>query len=156
MLRGGQAWIRHYGDSRQHPVNRRMHLLGLPLTAFGLLTLLWALNIPVDTGTVPLHLNAGLMVVMAAVVYAFLLSPFLAIPFSLGALLAILAVDWLANQGLALAPSGAALMLAGWLLLARGHRAEGNRPDWSGWIQHLPVGLVWLLARGFDRWRLPW
>jgi len=156
MMKSAREWITVYDQRRQHPVNRRMHAIGLPLIAIGLLMLLWTLSFPTMDASQIGPLNLALLTVMACVVYAFIIAPLLAICLAGFAMVTLLLIDWLTLQGLALGPIGAALIVAGWLLIVRGQLREGRAPGPAGWIQYLPVGLLWLIARGLERLGIPW
>jgi uncharacterized membrane protein YGL010W len=149
-------WITVYGSERRHPANLRLHWIGLPCMHAGLLLLLWALPVPgifLEAGPI---LNWASLWIMAAIVYAFIISPVLALGFAVASALLLWFCAWMAARGAELWPAGIALLFAGWLLVSAGHRAEGNRPSFLGRAQHLPVGLLWLMSRALDRWRVPW
>jgi uncharacterized membrane protein YGL010W len=154
--RSPRDWIAMYERERRHPLNRRLHALGLPCMHAGMLMLLWALPVPgifLEAGPI---LNWATLWVMAGIVYAFLISPVLAITYAAASLMLLYACAWLSRHGAELGLTGVALLLAGWLMVHAGHRVEGNRPSFLGRAQYLPVGLLWLASRAFDRLKLPW
>ncbi|MDQ2070264.1 Mpo1-like protein [Natronospira bacteriovora] len=143
----GRRWLERYGQSRRQPGNRRMHAIGLPLAALGLLMLLASL--PVTTQLPPelQQLSPAMLGLMTLVAYGFLIAPLLAALMAPLSLAAMLLVTWLGQEGLALEWSGAGLLLAGWLLLWRGHRQEGPARRPAAYLNDLPLGLYWLLDR---------
>lgn len=153
---GRRGWIQQYDRRRCHPENRRMHAIGLPLVALGLIMLIWPLMLPVGSGPDKNLVPVVLLTVMALAVYGALISFPLTLALMLLLLPLLLLLDVLADAGMYMTPSGAALLLAGWLLLFRGQRREGERPFLLGRIQYLPVGLLWLLSLLFRRLKLPW
>jgi uncharacterized membrane protein YGL010W len=141
----GRDWLRQYDQHRQHTLNRRLHAVGLPLAALGLLMLLWSLRLPTDLPLSLRLLNPALLAVMVLVAYGFLIGPLLALCMACLSIPVLLLLNWLDREGLELGWSGIGLIFAGWLLLVAGHRHEGNRPVFLGRLQYLPVGLYWLL-----------
>jgi|GEM_PF-2831948 len=151
----GQDWIRFYDERRQDPDNRRMHAIGLPLVALGLLMLIWPLEVMVGSGDLRGPVKVALLVIMVIAVYGMLVSVTLTLGLMILAIPTLLFLDTLSASGLAMMPSGTALLIAGWLLLIRGQRREGKPPYCWGRLQHLPVGLLWLVWRLFSRLGLP-
>lgn len=146
----GSDWLRQYDRDRQHRLNRRLHAVGLPLAALGLLMLLWSIRLGPGLPLELRALNPALLAVMVLVAYGFFISPLLALLMAVLSMPVMLLINWLGREGVELAWSGAGLVGAGWLLLVTGHRHEGKPPIFLGRMQYLPVGLYWLLDRAID------
>lgn len=63
-----ELWDRvaEYGESHRTPVNRFLHILGIPLLGIGSLGLLCQLAVPVGAGTAALEPNAGQLALLVA------------------------------------------------------------------------------------------
>lgn len=141
----GRDWLRQYDQHRQQRLNRRLHAIGLPLAALGLLMLLWSLTLPAHLPLTLRLLNPALLAVMVLVAYGFFIGPVLALCMAGLSIPILSCLNWLDRLGMELGWSGIGLIFAGWLLLVAGHRHEGNSPVFLGRLQYLPVGLYWLL-----------
>lgn len=152
-----RAFLRDYDRERRHPDNRRLHAIALPMLYLAVIMLLWTLPLPAE-GFVQRQpmVNWAMLFFLATTLYAVLLAALPGLLTAAFALGCVLLTQWLAAAGVQLWVTGAALVIAAWLLIAAGHRAEGNQRTWLGRSQYLPVGLVWLMGRLLDRLGVPW
>jgi uncharacterized membrane protein YGL010W len=152
MMRSVNDWLAEYAESHRNPVNKLVHWICVPAIMFSVLGLLWSLPFPAAAG-LP-FLNWAAVVVLAALVYYFLMSP----PLALG----ILPVMALMLGVLALMDLGGAPILAvsilifvvAWIAQFWGHHVEGRRPSFFKDVQFLLIGPLWLLAQLYRRLRI--
>ncbi len=149
-MRTVEDWLAEYGTSHQHPWNKALHWLCVPLIVLAVLGLLAALPVPAAARGHPLA-NWASLAVLAALAYYAWLSP----PLALGMLLP-LALAGAALAGLAaLAPPlwrpCAAIFVAAWIGQFVGHAIEGRRPSFFKDLQFLLIGPLWLLGFVYRR-----
>lgn len=88
-------WFAEYGESHQHPVNKTLHWVCVPLIVLSLVGLMWSLPVPEAFREISPALNWGTTFLMAATVYYFILSFSLAIGMLPFVVLVAVAVGWL-------------------------------------------------------------
>lgn len=139
-------WLDAYGVSHQHPINKAIHWLCIPLIVLSLVALLWSLPVPERFLLTSPILNWGSLFLMAALVYYFLLS----IPLALGMVVVtgglISATWWLDGLALPLWQIALAIFVLAWIGQFIGHRIEGKKPSFLEDVQFLMIGPLWLLA----------
>lgn len=145
------AWLEEYGESHQHPVNKAIHWVCVPLIALSVVGLLWALPVPGAFPEISPVMNWGSLFLMASVVYYFVLSPRLAV--GMVPVMAIFALCLLWLEGLAtpLWQICAAVFLVAWVGQFIGHAVEGKRPSFFRDLQFLMIGPLWLLSFVYRR-----
>lgn len=149
-------FLDRYERERRHATNRRLHVLALPVLYAGIVLLLWTLPIPARWHEPFLPtFNWAVLFVLGSIVYGALIALLPAILVAVFALLCLLLADLLSQAGAQLWLMGGLLVAAAWLLMAAGHRREGNQTAWLGRSQYLPVGLVWVMSLLLARLRPP-
>jgi uncharacterized membrane protein YGL010W len=130
-----------YGESHLHPANEVIHFVCVPVIAFSLLGLLWAVQ--------PL-VAAGLVV--ASLFYYFTLS----VSFALGMLLmsgAMLGILALLPQAWVWQISAAVFVLA-WIGQFIGHKIEGKKPSFFDDVRFLLIGPLFVLSFLYRRLKI--
>jgi uncharacterized membrane protein YGL010W len=130
-----------YGESHLHPVNEVIHFVCVPVIAFSLLGLLWAVQ--------PL-VAAGLVV--ASLVYYLTLS----VSFALGMLLmsgAMLGILALLPQAWVWQISAAVFVVA-WIGQFVGHKIEGKKPSFFDDVRFLLIGPLFVLSFLYRRLKI--
>ncbi len=128
-----------YDSYHRHPVNKRLHYVGVPLIMAGLLGLLSKWLIVHVSGH---PLDAGFLLWGAASVYYLVLSGRLGMAFSGLAFLIFLgarelSLGWLFG-----------LFAGGWIIQGVGHvRYEKRSPAFLKNLEHLLIGPLWLMWR---------
>ena len=139
-----QQWLDAYGESHQHPVNKRIHWLCVPAIFFVVYGLVRCLPQPVWFG----HVSWAALLLLMAVGYYFVLSKPLAVGFVLWAALVYGGNEWLLAE---LGRSGlfglsAAVFVVAWVGQFMGHHIEGKKPSFLQDVQFLFIGPAWLMA----------
>lgn len=137
-----------YAGDHQHPTNRAIHTVCVPVILWTCVALVWPIPAP---GGLP-GVWAGVGIALA-LVYYLRLSVVLA-----GAMAAIFAVCAAVAHGVyvAVGPTGTwvvagAVFVAAWIAQFVGHGIEGKRPSFLTDLQYLLVGPLWVAAKGLAR-----
>lgn len=149
-------WLAEYGESHQHPRNKLLHWICVPVIVVSLVGLLASLPVPPVFAAVAPRLHWGTLLLALGVLYYFILSWSLA----WGMVAFVLAVQ-LAVTGLERLPGAlwvvcAALFVVAWIGQFVGHHLEGKRPSFFKDVQFLMIGPLWLLASIYRRLRIPY
>lgn len=138
-MRSLDEWFAAYAVSHQHPTNKAVHVVCVPLIAFSTVGLAWA----VALGPV----NLGLALLLFALGFYLRLSPRLGLvmaPFA-----ALLAAGQLALGGLGVTAAlgvNAAIFVLAWIAQLVGHKIEGKKPSFADDLSFLLIGPPWVLA----------
>ncbi|MDN3575521.1 DUF962 domain-containing protein [Chitinimonas viridis] len=128
-----------YGESHQHPFNKRVHWVCVPLITFSLLGLLWAV-------TPWLAIGFSLL----ALTYYLRLSPAIA----LGMLLVAGSMLLLLSRLPYVLEVSLTIFVLAWIGQFIGHKVEGKKPSFFEDIKFLLVGPAWLLGFIYRQYRI--
>ncbi|MGD8975999.1 MAG: DUF962 domain-containing protein [Gammaproteobacteria bacterium] len=150
-LKPVQQWLDEYGESHQNPTNKAVHWVCVPLIALSLIGMLWSLPVPPAFREISPVLNWGVLFMMAAVVYYFILSPPLAVGM-IGVMAAFTgALYWLDGLQTPLWGVCLGIFVLAWIGQFIGHMVEGKRPSFFQDMQFLMIGPMWLLSFIYQR-----
>lgn len=148
--RSMRDWLDSYSQDHQHPRNRVLHWICVPLIVWSVLALLWTVPVP------PSLLRPGAWAVFAIVLaftwywkHSHRLGAALLIALAIFALscaavfaqLGPVAMRWLA----------AGIFVVAWLGQFIGHLFEGRRPSFFTDLAYLLVGPAWLMDKLLHR-----
>jgi uncharacterized membrane protein YGL010W len=151
MLKTPDQWFAEYGESHQHPANKAIHWVCVPLIVLSLVGLLWSVPVPSAFADISPALNWGTLFILAATVYYFILSISLALGMLPFVLLVVAAVSWLDRLDWPLWSLSGAIFVVAWAGQFVGHAIEGRRPSFFRDMQFLMIGPVWLLGFVYRR-----
>ncbi len=146
-----QQWLDEYGESHQNPTNKIIHWICVPVIALSLIGLLWALPVPAAFVDISPTLNWGVLFMMAAIVYYFILSAKLALGMIGVMALFTVTLIWLDSLPLPLWAICVAVFVLAWIGQFVGHMIEGKRPSFFQDLQFLMIGPMWLLSFVYQR-----
>ncbi|MBS0394522.1 MAG: DUF962 domain-containing protein [Proteobacteria bacterium] len=149
-MRTVEDWLAEYGTSHQHPWNKVLHWICVPLIVLAVLGLLAALPVPAPLRGRPLA-NWASLATLAALAYYAWLSPRLAAGMLLPLALAGVALAGIAALAPPLWRTCAAIFVAAWIGQFIGHAIEGRRPSFFKDLQFLLIGPLWLLGFVYRR-----
>lgn len=143
-------WLHEYNASHRNPINKRLHLICVPLIVFSIACALE--RVPLGASPLDLAVPVG----VAVLAYYFRLSWRL----GLGMLLVfallyglVRGADALLGERLAWLALG--IFVAAWIGQFIGHHYERARPSFFKDLQFLLIGPLWLLAAAYDRLAIP-
>jgi len=146
-----QQWLDEYGESHQNRTNKIIHWICVPVIALSLIGLLWALPVPAAFVDISPTLNWGVLFMMAAIVYYFILSPKLALGMIGVMALFTVTLIWLDSLPAPLWAICVAVFVLAWIGQFIGHMIEGKRPSFFQDLQFLMIGPMWLLSFVYQR-----
>jgi len=149
------TWLDEYGESHRNPVNKAIHWICVPLIAISVVGILWDLPVPRSFGDISPAMNWGMLFLMAAVVYYFILSPRLAVGMVLVTAAFGLCLVWLDSFTVPLWKICTAIFVLAWIGQFIGHAVEGQRPSFFKDLQFLMIGPLWLLSFVYRRLGIP-
>ena len=145
-MRSVQSWLDEYSESHQHRFNKIIHWVCVPLILLSLSGLLWSIPMPGFLAAVSPLLNWGVVVLVVALLYYYILAWRLAVGMTLVAILVIAVVDAAGRLPVSLWRLSLAVFVAAWIGQFIGHKIEGRKPSFFKDLQFLLIGPLWLLA----------
>ena len=127
-----QAWLERYAESHQHPTNKRIHHICVPLIFMTLVGFLYNLNI---TFALIISFLAGLFYGRLGI------RPLLIFLILVAISVAITKALTISNPILLL------MFILAWIGQFIGHRIEGVKPSFMEDLQFLLIGPLWVFAR---------
>lgn len=145
-MRNVQNWLDEYSESHQNRFNKTVHWICVPLILVSLIGLLWSVPVPrAFAATSPL-LNWGVVFLLAALLYYYLLTWKLAAGMTVVTLLVIAVVYATSRIPLSLWQVSLGVFVIAWIGQFIGHKIEGKKPSFFKDVQFLLIGPLWLLA----------
>ena len=144
-----QRLLNEYGESHQHPTNKAIHWLMVPLIYLAITGMLW--HIQPGNG-----INGALLASIPVSIYYLSLSPQLGLGMALFNAIC-LTICYLAEQGIALPLWQQALIIfiPAWAFQFIGHHIEGRKPPFLKDVQFLLIGPAWLMSDLYKRLQIP-
>lgn len=139
--------LAEYSADHQHPFNRLMHSICVPLIFASLIALLWAIPFPARLAPGLTWLNFGTLALAAVTVYYLKLAPRLGVGMLLAALVLVPLVALAADLPWPLWLTALAVFVVAWIGQFVGHYVEGRRPSFFRDLRFLLIGPLWVLAK---------
>ena len=137
------AWLDEYSESHQHPVNKIIHWVCVPLIAFSLLGILWSL--PFLNIHFPVYLNWSILFYLFSLSFYFILSWKLALGTVVLASVVFCIFFWL-EPVISIFWLSSSIFILAWIGQFIGHHIEGKRPSFYKDVKFLLIGPLWLLG----------
>lgn len=153
-MRPVQTWFDEYGESHRHPVNKALHWICVPLIVLSLLGLLWSIPVPTAWAARSPFLNWGVLFLLPALAYYYVLAWRLALGMTLAVAAAIGLVYAASRLPVALWLLSLIVFVAAWVGQFIGHQIEGKKPSFFKDLQFLLIGPFWLLGFVYRRLKL--
>ncbi|HXH31258.1 MAG TPA: Mpo1-like protein [Bacteriovoracaceae bacterium] len=143
-MRTFDQWMSEYQVSHNHPTNKLIHKIAVPLIVFSVIGILWCVPIPQAFKDVSPYLNWSTVFVGGSLVFYLLLNVvmFLSMVVSSGVMF------WVCHQ---LYQTGTLMQLSltifvlAWALQFYGHKLEGKKPSFLKDLVFLLIGPLWVL-----------
>jgi uncharacterized membrane protein YGL010W len=149
-------WFAEYGVSHQHPTNKKVHWICVPLIFFSILGLLASIPLGGFSANFPLwfqpHAHLGSLLFLLALLFYIRLSPPLAFGLALFGIVCLLAIAEISQSDLSLWQICLFIFVAAWIGQFWGHKVEGAKPSFFQDLQFLLIGPAWLLGFVYKRW----
>ena len=139
--------LAEYSADHQHPFNRLMHSICVPLIALSLIGLLWAIPVPEFLASTPSWLNPGALALVGLTVYYLWLAPRLGVGMLVVALATVPLLIFAADMPIPLWLTALVIFTVGWIGQFVGHHIEGRRPSFLRDVRFLLIGPLWVLAK---------
>jgi uncharacterized membrane protein YGL010W len=148
--------LAEYGESHQNPTNKAIHWFAVPVIAWSVIAILWALPTPGFFADAS-YLNWATIVCALAVGYYLTLSIPLAIGMAAFSLIAIAIIRLLEDTvSIKLEWIAGTLFVFAWAFQFAGHEVEGKKPSFFKDLQFLLIGPAWLMHFLFRRLGIPY
>lgn len=147
-MKSVHIWLNEYSRSHQHPVNKLIHCVCIPLILFSLLGILWQIEPFSLTGGLSYFSNLAVVFLLPILVYYLFLNWKLAIGMACVSVIILGLLVLL--EGLKIPLSTWIIYLVvfifAWIFQFAGHIVEGKHPSFIQDIQFILIGPLWLLA----------
>jgi uncharacterized membrane protein YGL010W len=146
-MRTFEQWMAEYQVSHNHPTNKIIHKICVPLIMLTVIGFLWSIPTPLAFQTTP-YLNWATLFIAGCLIFYLSLNfiMFLAMAITT-ALMCWICVE-LERAGILLWFSGIVFVLA-WIGQFYGHKVEGKKPSFIQDLAFLLIGPLWVLRDFF-------
>jgi uncharacterized membrane protein YGL010W len=155
-MKSVNQWLDEYGESHQHPGNKVLHWICVPIIVVSLVGLLASLPTPAVFAELSPVLNWGTLLLLFGALYYFAMSWSLALGMLVFVALVVAAIDLLERLPGALWIACIALFVVAWVGQFIGHHYEGKRPSFFRDVQFLMIGPLWLLSFVYRKLGIPY
>ena len=141
-----QEWFAEYSITHQHPLNKKLHFIAVPLIYLSVFGLLWQVPMPLPQLEAE-QITWPLLLAIPVLLFYLNLSRLLGVGMTIFTAFVVLFIRWFESEfqtNLALASFG--LFALGWILQFIGHAIEGKKLAFFKDLQFLLVGPVWILG----------
>lgn len=139
-------WFSEYAVSHQHPINKKIHYLAVPLIYLTVFGLLWQIPMPFS-GFAAQQINWPLLLCLPVLGFYFSLSFAIGIGMTIFTAAVVLFLRWFeAAVAIDVWQASLVLFTLMWLLQFIGHHLEGKKPSFFKDVQFLLIGPAWILG----------
>ena len=140
--------LSEYAESHQHPTNKLLHWIDVPLIYWSVVALLWVIKLPVELPFFGgMALNGAMIGMLLAYVYYLRLSFSISITMLLFSVLCLIQCWWFeAHLNLPLWALGLLVFVFAWAGQFIGHKIEGKKPSFTKDVQFFLIGPAWIVA----------
>lgn len=139
-----------YAESHQHPTNKLIHWICVPLIVFSLLALIWSIPFPhLDfLGRYNGFVNWASFLIAISVYYYYTLSPVMSylmlISIVIMSFFIVSLEKWELSGGPAMWHVALVIFILAWIGQFIGHKLEGKKPSFFEDVKFLLIGPIWL------------
>ncbi len=143
-------WLESYRLSHRHPVNYRIHFIGIPIIYFSLLACLS--GIPslslhkLLSSSYSGYAHFGTLLVPFLLLFYLRLSVAIMLGMTFFSLICLIVINLLEKAGISAWILGIPGFVIGWVSLFFGHYLEGNRPSFLKDLKNLLIAPAWWLT----------
>jgi uncharacterized membrane protein YGL010W len=143
--------LAEYSADHQHPVNRQLHTVCVPVIVISLLGLLWSIPVPGGSDRLPSFVNWATVGAAVALLWYVKLSARLAVGMVISLALAFAIIIGLTRLQAPLWLTSTAIFVVAWIGQFIGHGFEGKRPSFFRDLRFLLVGPLWVIEKLYRR-----
>lgn len=139
-------WLVEYSVSHQHPTNKQIHNICVPLIMFSVLGLVWSIPTP-ELFQNSMLLNWSVFFSTICMIFYFSLgisTGLLMLAFLVPMLVGVYALD---SFGLSVLWISVVVFVVSWVGQFIGHKIEGKKPSFFQDIQFLLIGPLWVFRK---------
>ncbi|WP_333607023.1 Mpo1 family 2-hydroxy fatty acid dioxygenase [Arsukibacterium sp.] len=145
-MKTAEQWFAAYAVSHQHPTNKAIHWLAVPVIYACVFGLLWQIPMPL-TGLAEQGINWALLLAIPALLFYFLLSFTLGVAMTIFTALVVTLLRWVAQWPWPeVWQLSLLLFVVMWILQFVGHKIEGKKPSFFQDLAFLLIGPAWLMS----------
>lgn len=146
-----QQWFAEYSVSHQHPVNKKIHFVAVPLIYACVFGMMWHLPMPF-AGLAEQQITWPLVLAVPVLLFYFNLSKAIGIGMTIFTAFVVLFLRWFESEvEFSLTLSSAILFGVLWVLQFIGHAIEGKKPSFMKDLQFLLIGPAWILGFALNK-----
>jgi uncharacterized membrane protein YGL010W len=143
-------WLESYQLNHRHPVNYRIHFIGIPVIYFSLLACLSGIPSLSLHKLLPSaysgYAHFGTLLVPFLLLFYLRLSTAIMLGMTVFSLLCLIVINVLGKVGISVWMLGIPGFVSGWAAQLYGHYLEGNRPSFLKDLKHMLMAPAWWLA----------
>jgi len=140
-MRSLEQWLSEYAVSHQHPTNKKIHNICVPLIMFSLLGMLWAIPSPHE------YVNWAIVFSLICLIFYFSLA------LKAGVLMVSVLIPMVGGLYLIeknqwpLLWISVGIFIVSWVGQFIGHKIEGKKPSFFQDLQFLLIGPLWVFQK---------
>lgn len=141
-MRTFNEWMNEYAISHQHPTNKLIHKICVPLIMLSVIGILWSIPSP-DFFQRIQGLNWATLFVSGALCFYFLLNRLMFVGMLFQTVIMLIITSWMASKGILLQVS-LIIFVFSWIFQFWGHKIEGKKPSFADDLAFLLIGPLWV------------
>ena len=145
-----QQWLDEYGVSHQNGTNKLIHWICVPLIFFSVTGFFYSIRLPFNISP-DMNFNMAMIMVVAVVIYYFILSKTLWIGMLLFSSVCLIGCYLVSLTGAPLWLVSIGIFVLAWMGQFYGHHLEGKKPSFIKDLQFLMIGPAWLMSFIYKR-----
>ena len=139
-----QQWLSEYAESHQHPTNKKVHFVCVPIIFFTIVGFLYSVKLPMITCC---NITLAHIALLIVAIYYVKLSPPLSVGMILFSILCLLGCGFLESHlPIHLALFCLIVFVLAWIGQFWGHGIEGKKPSFFKDLQFLMIGPAWIMT----------
>lgn len=138
-------WFAAYGASHQHPTNKKIHFICVPVIFFSVVGLLWSIPVPEAVAGIPFANWATLSLLFIIGYYARLSRNIMLGMVAFSALCLGLLYG-MTHWGVPVLYTSIGIFIVAWIGQFIGHEIEGKKPSFFQDMQFLMIGPAWIMG----------